>query len=81
MKVASSVYILYTEMAMDSVRTKPFAPTKVGILSKGLSFKYSAFPVEGVVSTSSRSSSFALAITRGAIVRGLCYCKNWKLVL
>lgn len=65
-------------MAMASVRTKPFAPTKVGILPRGLSFWYSADLLNSAftlpsVGTTSRSRPLLLAATRIGMVRGLSW--------
>ena len=65
-------------MAIASVRTKPFAPTKVGILPCGFSLRYSADLLATAltsfsVGTSSNSRPFALAATRIGMVRPLTY--------
>ena len=63
----------YMAMAMDSVNSYPSAPTKDGTFPSLLSFRYSVLrgPLEGSVSTISRSSSFALATARMAVERVL----------
>jgi len=58
---------------MTSVRTKPLAPTNVGMHPRGLSLKYSGSSTGGLVSTSSMSRLLALAITKRTVVRALPY--------
>ncbi len=59
-------------MAMHSVRTKPLALTKVGILPRGLSLRYeSGASSEEVIVTRSRGRLAALATARMAVDRGL----------
>lgn len=63
---------------MTSDRTKPLAPSKAGILPKGLTLAYSADWLKAAVElasvrTSSRSKSLLFAATRTAMVRPFSY--------
>lgn len=58
-------------IAMDSYRTYPSSPSKVGTLPSLLSFRYSAEGLVVSTSTISRSSSLAFATARMAVERGL----------
>lgn len=59
-------------IAMHSDRMKPFAPTNVGILPRGFSFRYSSGACwDEVIVTRSSGRLEALATARMAVERGL----------
>lgn len=65
-------------MAMTSDRAKPLAPSKAGILPRGLSLVYSAELLKEAlllasVLTNSRSKPLCFAATRIEMVRGFSY--------
>lgn len=67
-------------MAMASDRVKPLAPSKVGILPRGESLRYSALALKvaallASVLTNSKSRSLCLAATRMERVRPLSWEK------